>query len=204
MDSGAYEAALAAHLERATPDPEWKALFRQSADRVLADLAGDERARLLQYMESFSVPSAAFIVRRMAAVHALALFRGEGAGSAQRLEQFRRDYTLPAPGEEEGKHTGDAPRQVFAAALRQRQGVDPEYGEFVAGCIGATMDSFAADARTDVEELFAGWPVEAVHFTFCTWMWLSDNAKRAKMAGAQYDQWKASGDERIWWRYFDV
>ena len=65
------------------------------------------------------------------------------------------------------------------------------------------MKSLAA-ARPQVEALFAAWPVCAVAFTIRVWMWLSDDRKREQLAGAQFRQWRATGDERVWWRYFDV
>lgn len=204
MNSEIYRAALAEYLERATDDPEWEDLFRRSADKVLGGLTDEERAKLLEYMGQFSVPSAAFVVREMAAVYALDLYTGREDPAGEKLAHFRDHFILSPAAEMKGKQAAGAPGEVFAAALRRRQGTDPLHRERIAKSIAATMDAFAVEDRRDVEELFARWPDVAVEFTFCTWMWLSDDFKRVQMAGAQHRKWRETGDERIWWMYFDV
>ena len=204
MNNEVYAAALAEYLDRATDDPEWKDLFRRSADKVLEQQAAEERARLLEYMGRFSVASAAFVVKDMAAVYALALHSGREDRAEEHLGRFRSSYILPPAGEEEGKRAEDAPREVFAAALRRRQGTDPVHRGRVENSVRATMEVFAERERREVEALFAGWPVAAVEFSFRIWLWLSDDYPRTDLAGAQCRQWKKTGDERIWWKYFDV
>ena len=204
MSNNVYEAALAEYLEQATEDAEWKKLFRHSADQVLEELSSDERARLLEYMGRFSVPSAAFVAKELAAVSAVDLFTGREERSSDNLVRFHRNFILTQAGEEEGKQAADAPKAVMAAALRRQQGTVRVHRERVTESINATMEAFDESDRAKVETLFAGWPVAAVEFTIRIWMWLSDDHKRVKLSGAQFRRWQATGDERIWWQFFDV
>lgn len=198
-----YLAARREYLERATADWEWREVLQRSADRVLANLEPAERARLLEYLGKFSACSAAFIIKELAEVHALALYAGKEEVAADDIARIRDSYTKPPPGEEEGKRPSDAPTEVIAAALIRPRGDDPVHRARVQNSFEATMKSLAA-ARPQVEALFAAWPVCAVAFTIRVWMWLSDDRKREQLAGAQFRQWRATGDERVWWRYFDV
>jgi hypothetical protein len=204
MGDETYRAALAEYLDRATDDPDWKAVFNGSAERVLGSLSGGERARLMGYIGRFSIPSAAFVVKEMAEVHALGLSGGGMDRSETNLERFRGAFILPPVGAEEGRRAVDAPREVVAAALRLRLGGNPAYRARGALGIDSALGGFADRERGEIEALFAGWPVVAVEYTFRIWMWLSDDAKRAALAGAQYGEWKRTGDERIWWTYFDA
>lgn len=204
MSDEVYKAALDEYLDRATDDVVWKELFRRSADQVLEELGVDERARLLDYMGRFSLSSAAFVARELAKVHAVDLFTGREERSADNLARFRRNFILAQVGEEEGKRATDAPGEVMAAALRRQQGTDPVHRERVADCVRATMAAFDVTDRAHVETLFSGWPVAAVEFAIRVWMWLIDDHKRVELSGAQLRQWQATGDERIWWQYFDV
>lgn len=198
-----YLAALAEYLDRATVDREWREVLQCSADRVLGSLEPAERARLLEYLGRFSPSSAAFIVKEFAEVHALALYSGKEEPAVDDISRIRGSYTLPPAGEEEGKRPSDAPKEVIAAALRREQGDDPVHRARVQNSFEATMKAFAED-RPQVEALFAAWPVGAVAFTIRVWMWLSDDCKRGKLAGAQLRKWRATGDERVWRQYFDV
>ena len=198
-----YTAGLAEYLERATPDLEWREVLQRSADRVLASLEGAERARLLEYIGRFSPCSAAFIVKELAEVHALALYSGKEEPAADDIARIRGSYTVPPAGEEEGKRLSDAPNEVIAAALRRERGNDPVHSARVQDSFEATMKSFAED-RPQVEVLFAAWPVCALAFTIRVWMWLSDDYKREQLSGAQLREWRATGDERVWWQFFDV
>ena len=204
MIDNVYEAALAEYLGRATDDTLWKELFRRSADQVLETLSSDERDRIMEYMGQFSLPSAAHIAGELAAVYAVDLFTGKEKRAADNLDRFRRNFILPRAGEEEGKRPADAPREAWAAALRRQQGTDPVHRERVAASIAATMDAFEENDRAAVETLLASWPVAAVEYTFRVWIWLSDDHKRASLSAAQFRQWQDTGDERIWWQYFDV
>ncbi len=198
-----YTAALEAYLDRATPDREWRAVLQRSADRVLASLEPAERARLLEYLGKFSACSAAFIVKELAEAHALRLYSGKEEPAADDIARTRGSYTIPPAGEEEGRRPSDADTVVITAALRRERGHDPVHSARVQNSFEATMKSFAED-RPQVEALFAAWPVCAVAFTIRVWMWLSDDHKRELLAGAQFRQWRATGDERVWWRFFDV
>ena len=204
MSNEIYEAALAEYLEQATEDGEWKKLFRRSADQVLEELSSDERTRLMEYMGQFSVPSAAFIAKELAAVYAVDLFSGREERSPDNRVRFHHNFILTQAGEEEDKRAADAPKAAMAAALRRQQGTVPVHRERVTESVNATMEAFDESDRAKVETLFAGWPVAAVEFTIRIWMWLSDDHKRVKLSGAQCRRWQATGDERIWWQYFDV
>ena len=179
-------------------------LFRRSADQVLEELSSDERTHLMEYMGQFSVPSAAFIAKELAAVYAVDLFTGREERSPDNRVRFHRNFILTQAGEEEGKRAADAPKAVMAAALRRQQGTVPVHRERVTESVNATMEAFDESDRAKVETLFAGWPVAAVEFTIRIWMWLSDDHKRVKLSGAQFRRWQATGDERIWWQFFDV
>ena len=189
MSNSVYEAALVEYLDQATDEAVWKDLFRRSADQVLKVFSSDERARLMEYMGQFSLPSVAFIAKESAAVYALALFTGREERSPENLDRFRNNYILPRVGEEEGKRTADAPLEVMAAALRRQQGSDPVHRERVTKSVNATMEAFDESDRAKVETLFSSWPVAAVEFTIRVWMWLSDDHKRVKLSGAQLRQW---------------
>ena len=198
-----YTAALEEYLDRATPDREWRAALQRSADLVLASLEPAERAKLLEYIGRFSPCSAAFIVKELAEVHALALYSGNEEPAADDIARIRGTYIVTPAGDEEGKRPSDAANEVIAAALRREQGDGPVHRARVQNSFEATMKSFAED-RPQIEALFAAWPVCAVAFTIRVWMWLSDDHKRELLAGAQFRQWRATGDERVWWRFFDV
>ena len=202
MDSD-YAAAVEEYLDRATPDREWREVLQRSANLVLSSLEPAERTRVLEYLGRFSPSSAAFIVKELAEVHALALYSGKEEVADDDIAGVRASYTMPPAGEEEGKRPSDAAAAVIAAALRRERGDDPVHRARVQDSFEAAMQSFAED-RPQVEALFAAWPVCAVAFTIRVWMWLSDDHKREQLAGAQFRQWRATGDERVWWRYFDV
>ena len=186
-----YAAARAEYLDRATVDAEWREVLQRSADRVLASLDRAERPRLLEYLGRFSPCSAAFIVKELAEVHALRLYADKEEVEADDIARIRASYI------------SDAPEEVIAAALRRVRGDDPVHSARVQNSFEVTMKSFAED-RPQVEALFAAWPVCAVAFTIRVWMWLSDDHKREQLAGAQFRQWRVAGDERVWWRFFDV
>ena len=151
-----YEAALAEYLEQATEDAEWKKLFRHSADQVLEELSSDERARLLEYMGRFSVPSAAFVAKELAAVSAVDLFTGREERSSDNLVRFHRNFILTQAGEEEGKQAADAPKAVMAAALRRQQGTVRVHRERVTESINATMEAFDESDRAKVRDPVCG------------------------------------------------
>ena len=129
--------------------------------------------------------------KELAEVHALRLYADKEEVEADDIARIRASYI------------SDAPEEVIAAALRRVRGDDPVHSARVQNSFEVTMKSFAED-RPQVEALFAAWPVCAVAFTIRVWMWLSDDHKREQLAGAQFRQWRVAGDERVWWRFFDV
>jgi hypothetical protein len=198
-----YLAALEEYLDRATVDREWREVLQRSANLVLSSLEAAERARLLEYLGRFSPCSAAFIAKELAEVHALKLYSGKEELADDDIARIRGSYIIPPAGEEEGKRHSDTPKEVIVAALRREQGDDPVHRVRVQNSFEATLKSFGED-RPQVEALFALWPVCAVAFTIRVWMWLSDDRKREQLAGAQFREWRDTGDERVWWQYFDV
>ena len=211
-DTNIVDAALEVYVARATPDPEWIALLRESARQLLEGLAVAERERLVGYLNQYSILNASFIMQRVAAVHASSLFSqgsGEHGGEgtvAENLAAFRRDFVDPPAGEEEGKRPGEIPLVVYKAALRRIQGCDagtPQaFWDMTAESIKKVMATFSTEERARTEEQFETFSVEAMAHVFRLWMWhQGEESKRFVTPRQQYDQWHATGDESYWWRY---
>ena len=212
-DTRIFDAARETYLSRATIDPQWRDLYRQSVDLVMATLEAAERQRLLHYINQFSVLNAVFVVQRLAEVHAPSLYpeaNAELAGArrltaAANLAALRRDFIAAPPGEEEGQRPADAPQRVFKAALRRRQGLPgetpPAFQEMTAQCIERVMESFSAAQRTQMQDLFEQFSVAGMEQVLRLWMWVQgEESQRAALAHRQYAQWRATGDESYWWR----
>ncbi len=216
LESGAtyhLDAALEAYLARATPDPEWNALFRESAKQVMDGFTVMERERLMSYINQFSVLNASFIARRLAEVYAAGLFaQGKEYSSTRQqtatenLAAFRRDFIDPPPGEKEGKRPGETPLVVFKVALRRVQGCDTDtpqaFQDMTAESIERVMSTFSTDERKRAEEQFEQFSVEAMAQVFRMWMWhQGEESRRASTPRQQFEQWRATNDESYWWRY---
>jgi hypothetical protein len=211
-DKNNVDVALEAYLARATPDPEWIALLRDSARQLLDGLAAAERDRFMRYISQFSVLNASFILRRVAAVHAATLFaqrhqeHGDEQTAAENLAAFRRDFIDPPLGEEEGKRPNETPLVVCKAGLRRAQGFDsgtPQaFQDMTGASIEKVMASFSAEERSSAQEQFETFSVEAMAQVFRLWMWhQGEESRRFITARQQYDQWHATRDESYWWRY---
>lgn len=216
MNAGSqiFDAARETYLSRATSEPQWRDLYRQSVDLVMTTLAATERQRLLHYIDQFSVLNASFIVQRLAEVHALSLYPEDDAeraaarrlAAAANLAALRRDFITVPPGEEEGQCPADAPQRVFKAALRRRQGLPgetpPAFQAMTAQCIERVMKSFSARQRAQMQDLFEQFSVAGMEQVLRLWMWVQgEESRRAALAQRQYAQWHATGDESYWWRY---
>ncbi len=177
-----YAAARAEYLDRATVDPEWREVLQRSADLVLANLEPAERARLLDYLGKFSACSAAFIVKELAEVHALKLYSG-GGGGGQTIKRPTRG------GNRRGAETSAGRRSGPLSARAEQLRGDHEIARG-RSATGRSAVCGMAGVRRGVHDR--------------VWMWLSDDHKREQLAGAQFRQWRATGDERVWWRFFDV
>ena len=212
-DRSTLDAALEVYLARATPDPEWKSILRQSAQQLMDGFATTEQERFLGYLKQFSVLNASFVVRRAAEVHAASLFeQGNEERSSTRpqtavenLAAFRRDFIDPPPGEEEGKRPGETPLVVFKAGLRRVQGYDTNtpqaFQDMTAASIEKVMATFELDERKRAEEQFEQFSVEAMAQVFRMWMWhQGEEVRRFDTPRRQYDQWHATKDESYWWR----
>ena len=207
-DSQIFDAARDSYLSRATIDPQWRNLYRQSVDLVMTTLAATERQRLCRYIDQFSVLNASFVVQRLAEVHALSLYpeadveraAARRLAAAANLAALRRDFITAPPGEEEGQCPADAPQRVFKAALRRRQGLPgetpPAFQEMTAQCIERVMESFSATQRAQMQYLFEQFSVAGMEQVLRLWMWVQDEeSQRAALAQRQYAQWRATGDE---------
>ena len=210
-DSQIFDAARDSYLSRATSEPQWRNLYRQSVDLVMTTLAATERQRLCCYIDQFSVLNASFVVQRLAEVHALSLYPEADAelaaarrlAAAANLAALGRDFITAAPGEEEGQRPADAPQRVFKAALRRRQGLPgetpPAFQEMTAQCIERVMESFSATQRAQMQYLFEQFSVAGMEQVLRLWMWVQgEESQRAALAQRQYAQWRATGDESYW------
>ena len=213
-DSRIFDAARETYLSRATSEPQWRDLYRQSVDLVMTALAPTEHQRLLHYIGQFSVLNASFVVQRLAEVHALSLYPEANAeltaarrlAAAANLAALRRDFITVPPGEEEGQCPADAPQRVFKAALRRRQGLPgetpPAFRAMTAQCIEQVMESFSATQRAQMHNLFEQFSVAGMEQVLRLWLWVQgEESLRATLAQRQYAQWRATGDESHWWRY---
>ena len=213
-EANSFEAALEAYLARATPDPEWNALFRESARQLMQGFTAEERARLSGYLDQFSVLNASFVMRRVAEVHAASLFaqgneedsRARLQTTAENLAAFRRDFIDPPFGEEEDKRPAETPLVVFKAALRRAQGCDSgtplAFQDMTAESIEGVMATFSTDERRLAEEQFEQFTVEAMAQVMHLWMWhQGEESRRAITPRQQFERWRATHDESYWWRY---
>lgn len=97
-DTRIFDAARETYLSRATIDPQWRDLYRQSVDLVMATLEAAERQRLLHYINQFSVLNAVFVVQRLAEVHAPSLYpeaNAELAGARRQRRRARKKASAP-------------------------------------------------------------------------------------------------------------
>ena len=205
------DAAVELYIERATPEPPWRDRIRRGIDRVLEELVEAERNRVFDYVDGFDPAAALFPIKRIAEIYTLCLqesardstSRSRQSSAPRRMARFRADFTIPPPGQEEGRRPQDAPRATFHAALRQRQGADTpaEFREMTGAVIHMVMDSFEERHRAQLDALFERLPVGAVAAAMLTWTWGGgDERLKPAIARRQFDRWQQTGDVSVWWQ----